>query len=148
MDFFAVRFNMHQSVYTHKCVKAVEFMVRKHTAPHHSIQYQTTKNSCKNELLKPNQPTCIAPIFLFIFLSLLLAYDLFFSPFLPYSFSFSLSLSHSYFLSFSLSLPLSLLLSNLQLTDALVLANDHIFITGSITPKYPTGRYTHNITLF
>lgn len=28
VDFFQVRFNMHQSVYTHKVVKAVEYMVR------------------------------------------------------------------------------------------------------------------------
>lgn len=112
MDFFAVRFNMHQSVYTHKCVKAIEFMVRMHSTPHRTIPYQTTKNSCIHELFNLNQP--------------------------PYIMQSSLFLSHFASSKFSLFL---------QLTDALVLANDHIFITGSITPKYPTGRCTQYPTL-
>jgi hypothetical protein len=149
MDFFAVRFNMHQSVYTHKCVKAIEFMVRMHSAPHHTIPYQTAKNSCKHELLKPKQPPYIAPFFFLsfslpFFLSLLRSFYLSLPPLLflflfPFLF-FPSFLTLTFFL--YLSIPLPLILSILQLTDALVLANDHIFITGSITPKYPTGRYT------
>lgn len=117
-----------------------------YTAPYHTRLHHTTPHHASSAL-KPSQPTCIAPNLFFSF-SFFLSYSRTFfislSSSLPLSppLSLSLYLSHSYSLSSTLSLS-SLLLSYLQLTDALVLANDHIFITGSITPKYPTGRYTY-----